>query len=309
MRARVIVAGATTAILWVSTALAGAFTPVNVLSGPASEQDPHGNGTYLLWYQNSTAYPRRYNVYASDDAGATRFKLNRAGTRGYTGDVVQGGTEAIYQEVGNSSNIQLIDLATRIRSDPPAGINTAAWEWAPRLSNDYILFQRDKLGTRRRLLILHDRLAGSNLTLVDANMDRVWLYPYHVGTTYATWERLGADRWTAWIYEIATTERTSIPTANARAQYAPVVDEINGNAYWVRGGNNCGGNVRILRAPLSSLGSPEVITTLPAGIDAYTLSLEQDTANARMDLLFTRVRCAVHKSDIYEVQGVDDLVA
>jgi hypothetical protein len=309
MRVRGLVAGATVAILWASQALAGGVTPVNMVSGPEDQQDPRGNGMYLLWRQNSTARPSRYNAYASDDGGATRFKLNRAGTRGFMGDVVQGGTEAIYQEIGNGSNIQLIDLATRDRSDPPPGINTTAWEWAPRLSSEFILFLRDKPRTDRTLLILHDRVAGTNETLLDVNMNRVSLYPYHVGSDYATWERFDGERWTAWIYDIAAGTKSAIPTVNRRAQYGPVVDELNRNAYWVRGTNGCGRSVRILRAPLSSLGSPVTMATMPDGIDVWTMSLEQDTVNARMDLLFTRMRCGLRQGDVYELQGVDDLVA
>jgi hypothetical protein len=61
-------------------------------------------------------------------------------------------------------------------------------------------------------------------------------------------------------------------------------------------------------APLASLDAPVVITTMPDGIDVWTMSLEQDAVDARLDLLFTRFRCGPYQGDLYELQGVDDLV-
>lgn len=305
-----IVAGVLVVIVSASSAVALVLGPVKILAGPEDQQDPRGNGTYLLWDQNSEAKPGRYNVFASDDGGASSFRVNRRGTRGFTGDVRQDANEAIYQEVDEGrSDLQMIDLASRQRSDPPAGINTRNWEWSPRLSADYILFIRDVARTSRRLLILYDRGARTKTTLVDVPRKRVWLYAYHVGSAYVTWERADADGWSAWIYDIAGGTKTRIPTVGGRGQYGPVVDEINGNAYWVRSGaGDCGHNVRILEAPLTALDAPTVVATMPDGVDVWTMSLEEDSANARMDLLFTRFKCRSSQGDLYELQGVDDLL-
>jgi hypothetical protein len=309
MRARTLAAVAAAITLVSSTAQAGGFTPVPILAGPEDQTDPQGNGTFLLWSQNSQARPNRYNVYASMDGGDTRFRVNRPGTQTGTGDVNQEGSEAIYQEIDRGrSDLQMIDLVTSDRSDLPAGVNTRAVEWAPRLSDGYILFERDTPRTDRRLLILYDRVAQTKTILADVNRNRVWLYPYEVGSQYASWERFDGRRWTAWIRDIEAGTDTRIPTVNRRAQYGPVVDEVNGYAYWVRSAGGCGNNVRILKAPLTSLDAPTVIATMPDRVDVWTMSLEQDAANARLDLLFTRRRCGPSQGDLFEVQGVDDLM-
>ena len=281
---------------------------MEILGGPEDQQDPQGNATYLIWYQNSEARPRTYNMYASADGGATKFRLNRTRTTGFTGDLDQDGTEAIYQEIRRGqSNIQIIDLASRARSNPPAGINTRQWEWAPRLSDEFILFEREFPRTDRSRLILFDRNAQTNATLLDVHT-RIWIYPYDVGSQYASWEREDNTGWSAWIYDIVAETKTRIPTVNNQLQYAPVVDELHWNVYWVRSGRgNCGNNVRILRAPVSSLDTPTVVATMPDGVDVWTQSLEQNVADGRIDLLFTRYRCRNNQGDLYEVQGVDTL--
>jgi hypothetical protein len=309
MLRKVIAAAAIITLLSASAALAGGLlSPAKILGGPGLQEDPAGNGTYLGWSENSQAHPGRYNAYSSDDRGQTKQRVNRAGTRGFFGDIDQDSAEAIYQEVSHGqSDIQMIDLATRVRTDPPSGINTSVWEWNPNSSDQYILFQRDINQTDRRQLILFDRVGQSSSTLLDVNL-RTWVYGYDVGASYATWETLANRHWNAWIYDIAGQTKLRIPTISSRPQWAPVVDEVHGNAYWVRGARNgCGQHVRVLEAPLSSLSTPTVVAELPAGVDAYTLSLEYDTANSRVDLLFERVTCRPFRADLYEFQGVDTL--
>ena len=76
----------------------------------------------------------------------------------------------------------------------------------------------------------------------------------------------------AWIHdtELGTTKR--IPSLDGRPR-APVVDEVEGQVYFVRSGQACGANVRIMRVPADDMAAaPVTLTTFPDGVDVgFTL--------------------------------------
>jgi len=90
MLRKVIAAAAIITLLSASAALAGGLlSPAKILGDPVLQEDPAGNGTYFGWSENSQAHPGRYNAYSSDDRGQTKQRVNRAGTRGFFGDMDQ----------------------------------------------------------------------------------------------------------------------------------------------------------------------------------------------------------------------------
>lgn len=72
----------------------------------------------------------------------------------------------------------------------------------------------------------------------------------------------------------------------------------------MRSGQVCGAAVRIMRLPLADLGStPESIATSPPGIDVgFQLSVE--VRPDRLDLWFSRYRCAPEQGDVFRLRGV-----
>lgn len=95
-----------------------------------------------------------------------------------------------------------------------------------------------------------------------------------------------------------------IPALDGSARYAPIVDEGDAQVYFVRSGQVCGAAVRIMRLPLADLGStPESIATSPPGIDVgFQLSVE--VRPDRLDLWFSRYRCAPEQGDVFRLRGV-----
>jgi hypothetical protein len=286
----------------------GAVTgPHKILGGPEDQALPFVNGTYMVWTQDSEARPNRYNAFASLLDGSGRFKLNAKGTRGFTGGIDPGTDVAIYQQAdGQRSNLFTIDLVTRVRTKLPTPVNSSNWEWAPRISNAYILFQRDAQSTTT--LWLYDRGGNTPTSLHSVNADRVFMYAGAVGEQFASWTVCGQGC-NAFVYDITTATKTKLPVPTGRHQYAPVVDEDHGNVYFVRSGDSCGANVGIWRRPVDLSGPAEEMVSFPDGIDTgWTLALDEDVANARLDAWFQYFRCAAGHGDIFEVRELDTLV-
>ena len=310
MRTRTVVVAATMAMLFGAVpATAGvSITPAKILGGPRYQYLPYSNVTYLGWTQNTARNPGKFQPYVSDDGGATRTKLNEASTTGFFGDIDTDTNEVIYQQIdAGLSDIYFIDAATLIRT-PAAALNTNRWEWGAKLSDTYILFTRDIPAKNKRLLLLYDRVLDVTKLIREYRWTRVYVWTSDVGSAYATWTTCDRSNCYAWWYDIVAGTREKIPTLNDRPQYAPVIDEIHGNAYWMRSGNACGVNVGFWKAPLTSLAAPTKIAALPSGIDTdWRMSLEYDSVGGQIDLLFARYDCATEASDLYELPGVDTI--
>jgi hypothetical protein len=306
MRRLVVICSA--AVIAVVATPASAATLVKVESGPEAQFFPFVNATHLIWTHNSEQRPNRYNAFGRLLAGGDPFKLNEAGTNGYTGGIDPGTNVAIYQQTdGDRSSLWTIDLVTetRVKLDQP--VNSRRWEWAPRISKAYILFQRDVQGTST--LYLYDR-AGDTLLppLHTIDYDRAFMIAGAVGEQYATWT-VCAQQCNAFVYEIATDDKTKLPLPKGRNQYAPAVDEDRGNVYFVRSGNGCGLNVGIWRRAVDLSTPAEELVPLPDNIDTgWTFALDEDIANARVDGWFEYFRCRSQQGDVYETQGLDSLV-
>jgi hypothetical protein len=284
------------------------IVPVEILGGPRYQHLPYSNVAYLGWTQNTARNPGKFQPFVSDDGGATRTKLNEAGTTGFFGDIDTDSNEIIYQQVdAGASDLYFIGAASLVRT-PADAINSNRWEWGAKLSDTHILFTRDLPAKDKRLLLLYDRVGGSTTLIQTYRWSRVDVWTGDVGSAYATWTTCNRSNCYAWWYDIAAVTKAKIPTLNDRPQYAPVIDEMHANAYWVRSGNACGVNVGIWKAPLASLGAPTKIADLDPAIDTdWRMSLEYDSVGGRIDLLFARYDCALEGSDLYELPGVDTI--
>jgi hypothetical protein len=293
----------------VATPAAAATEPVKVIGGPEAQFFPFVNATHLIWTQNSELRPNRYNAFGRLLAGGEgdEFKLNEAGTNGFTGGIDPGTNLAIYQQTdGDRSNLWTFDLVTEERVKLPQPVNSGRWEWAPRISNAYILFQRDEQDNTT--LYLFERGGDSLSQLHSIDRDRAFMIAGVVGEQYATWT-VCAQQCNAFVYEIATDTKTKLPLPKGRNQYAPAVDEDRGNVYFVRSGNACGLNVGIWRRAVDLSTPAEKLVTLPDDIDTgWTFALDEDIANARVDGWFEYFRCRSQQGDVYEVQELDSLV-
>jgi hypothetical protein len=299
-----ILTGLVLALAAVTISPAGAVSsPQRILAGPEDQLLASVNDTYLIWTQSSVAFPNRYHAYGRVRGTSDVFRLNPPGTRGYAGGIDPGRDVAVYQQIeGRSSDLYRIDLGTRERHRLPAVIDSARWEWGPRVSNAFYFFARDASGATQ--LFLYDRASKTMETLVSLDLTRFYVAPGSVGERYATWTVCGPRHCNAFIRDTDTDLTRKIPAPDGSSRYAPVVHEAEGQVYFVRSGPTCGSAVRIMRLAVADLGaSPVVLLTLPAGIDVdLQMSLEQ--VGAQVHLWFSRYRCAPQQGDIYRLRDV-----
>jgi hypothetical protein len=283
---------------------AGAVSePQRLFAGPEDQTHPSANDTYMIWSQNSEAFPNRYHAYAKVRGTSEVFRLNPTG-RGFAGGIDPDQDRAIYQQIdGQASDLYTINLATRRgRIKLPAPINTDRWEWGPRISNAFYLFARDSAG--KTTLFLYDRAAETMQTLVSHDLTRYYVSPSAVGERYATWSVCGPFTCNAFVRDTETDQTRKIPAADGSPRYAPIVDETEGLVYFVRSRTGCGSAVRIMRLPVATLGAtPTTLVTLPDGVDVdFQMSLVR--LASRVDLWFARHRCSSQQGDIYRLRDV-----
>jgi hypothetical protein len=295
-------------LLGMATALA-TVTPHEVIGGNGFQTLPFANSENIVWTSNSSAHPKHYNAYARPRSGGSAVRINADGTEGFTGGFDPTTNTVIYQQIENgSSDLYWYDLDTSTRS-VVTGVNSKRWEWSPRVSTSYILFERDyrKSGTWYTSIYLFDRGTSTTLLLGTWAEHKYYVRTGSVGETYATWTVCTSKRCFAHLHTIATQTTQRIPTKNKRLQYAPAVDEANTSVYFVRSGAACGATVRILRLPADDLSAaPTKIVALPTGIYAGdTMSLAPNTDGVDQDLLFERATCDPFTSDAYQADAVN----
>lgn len=288
---------------------AQAVVPIEpVLTGPSDTWLAFANDDYLVYSFWKRSAPKTYSALAEPLGGGPLTKLNRAGTRGFTGNFVPGTNRVIYWEwTRKGSNVFLYDLDTGQRSAPP-GVNTKAWEWQPLVSTNYVFFARDRYRNRNwyTSLLVRRRSDGVTRTLGTWNWDPNLVFTGSVGERYATYTVCTRKNCFAYLYDWDTSTKRRIPTVNDRAQYAPVVDEVNGTVYFSRSGQKCGSSVAIWRLPLTLTGVATKIVALPRGIDTgWTSSLTANGTTGQMDLWFERWNCSQENADVVVARGVD----
>jgi hypothetical protein len=247
---RTIIVGLALAATMGAVAAAGTIPETLVEGGPGNQFSGDGNSTYLTWATNSTDHPRHYDARARLLAGGGGFKMNASGTEGFAGDINGDTTEAAYQQVnGSSSNILLYDLEARTRSAASSVVNTDLWEWAPSVSDGYILFGRNKFARPSSpwKVVLYDRNSDSTMVLDSVTNACGCIIPGQVSDDYATWTRCDRATCQAWYYDIAADTTARVPNPLDKQQYYPSVSAATGDIYLVRSGNGCGQNVRRIR--------------------------------------------------------------
>lgn len=291
--------------------IAGGVTgPVKVVGGPEDQLHPSVDDTYLIWTQNSEARPNVDHAYGKVLGQDERFRLDATGTRGAAGGIDPDSGRAIYQQMSDTtSDLFWFDLDTKDRTKVAAeGVNTTKWERDPRVSAAFIFFARDAGSATS--LFLYDRAGDTLDKIVGYDITRFFVAPGAVGDRYATWTVCGPFTCASWWYDTqeADPRPRKLPTVDGRPQYAPVIDEGAGSVYFVRSGQACGASVGIWTRvwPLDPDVPAERLVALPSGIDTgWTMSLDHDAAHERVDLWFSRYRCASRQGDVFELRDVE----
>jgi len=295
-------------VVWVGSPAAGAVIPVGVLTTPRDEILPAGNTNIFLSSQNGAAHPHLYTEYvqrgASSFGPGPRIRVNAIGTQGFSGSP-SGPTsspELIYQQVkGRQSDIKFFENG--VRWNPPAGVNTPAWEYRPTASGAWILFGRLRTATHRRQIILFDRFSQQVIVLADRPAGppgNPSATPGEVNGDFAVWSQCTATACNVWEYDIATAMKTRLPNATpGHYNYAASVDTA-GTVYFAHGGRTCGG-ARIEKHPLG--GAASIVWSLRPHRDVTSSFFANHFDFTPPSLLYARYDCTTGSNDVYFIQN------
>ena len=302
-RVRVGVIVATVAgVLVVAASALAALTQVPVLTGVPDQITPAAAGTTLSWSRNGPSDTGPYNEYVRVGSGPI-LKVNGTGTQGYGGGV--SGTTLAYQRVARGqSDIRFYDTTAHTYSPPPAGWNTAAWEWSPTISGNLVLFGRGSGSgtTFTEKAYLGDRTTGALTVLASRTGRHAQVVPGQVNGDYAVWMQCQDYRvaCNVYLYDIAakTTTRIANTFATGTQQYDPSVT-TTGTVYFAHSGNGCGNGVTLVKQPLG--GSDTVLVTFKTGFD-LTSTYTDDTSGTPT-VYFSKTSCGGggNHDDVYKV--------
>jgi hypothetical protein len=265
--------------------------PVKAKPPPVSEQDAAAGPGYLAWDQNTRSHPHLFDEYYQHGGGG-RVRVNPAGTQAFGGGI--GGTTLVYQQVHDGgSDLRLFDLATHVRSLPPAGIDTSGWEWHPTISGPWILFGRiGHTGTQRVLLA---NTSTHELRVLDTRKNGQTAEPGQVRGDLATWDRC-ATRCNVFVYRISTATATKVPNPLRRFQFAPSADSA-GNVFYIRSGRRCGRAATLMELP--SGGTPRTLLALHPGTDAGFTYVSGSGASETV--MFDKYHCSSATWDVFRI--------
>jgi hypothetical protein len=282
------------------------LTPQGVKTSRAQELTPAADftatGTALLgWSQTTRAHPRRFDAFFQQ-AGHARVKLNTRG-HGFLGGIEE--PLVIYQQVvRDESAVRVYDFGTGMRS-APTGVNSADWDWAPDISDDWILFGRDDDQSHDQWVLLQSRSQPTQLVLETIHLNNEQLYPGQVNGNFVVWTYCGLEcDVRKWEIPADPTQGDVVPETLQKAathQYAAAVTST-GVVYLVRSGDGCGVTLRVVRFGPTDPAEGTVIASIPAGKDVGgDGGYVRERADGSVEFFFDRVDCSSGRWDIYKV--------
>lgn len=299
--------------LVLATAVVASATPTEtlVLGGSKVDQlSPAASDAYLTWNQNSISHPKHYDAFSSTlPLGSTPVKMNRPNTSGWSGGISGNTTGAIYQEFSRgTSNLYLFDIGTQVRTDPPAGVNTIAWEWAPSISSQYIEFGRETAvfdPNKPSKVMLYNRATHATTELASAPQGCQCIWAGQVSDRFATWS-VCAPLCRVWYYDIAASKVHELKDPLGLQEYSPSVDGATGTLYYIQSHNGCGAAVKLVRWTIGTpVTSAVVVSAIPSGHDVESTYVSTDLSG-NDDIYFDQQKCSgTYYADIYEVSDAN----
>ncbi len=280
----------------VSTAAAGT-SPTRVKASSRNETTPAAGSGYFSWAQSRPGHPRVYDVFA-ELQGQPAFRVNAPNTTAWGGGI--DGTRLAYQQVRKrNSDIVFLDLVTRVRSDPPAGVNTNRWEWRPSISGGWLLYGRgEPYSASRQQVLLRNLLTGYERVLASVRRRNAILLPGDVTGNFAVWMKCVPSPRSCNVYrhDITAAKTTRLPN-HGQFQYGPSVTST-GTMYFGRSRRGCGSSVKLVKATLD--GKTRVLYSFSRRHDFLaTHALELPPATVR--IYFDRLTCRSRRTDIYRL--------
>jgi hypothetical protein len=283
-----------------TAAEAAALPQVLVRTQPAYVIEPAGTTGALAWAQATRARPNQFAVYIRSGS-STPFRASRSGRRAFVWGGAWDGNRLVYSEFsGSTANLWFIDRTTRVRTAPPAGVNTSASENGASLSGDWLLFRRTTFGNSIERILLRNLNTGQ-LRLLALTRGRAYAQPGNVAGDYATYYKCpnlasGASC-RAYRYRISTGGTIAIPRPVNKSQYAVSVIS-DGTVYFAESGNlYCGAGRRLWRY---RDGVRRAIVVFGPNQDPGVMS-PVENASGSTTIFYDRANCRTGESDLFKV--------
>lgn len=292
---RTVLGSVTAALILFAAEPAAAIQQEKVRATPANEQSPAAGGGFLAWTQYGED---TVDVFVKPP-GEPAFKANSPNTFGFAGGI-DGDRLAYQQAVGQDSDIKFMNLETRRRSNPPAGVNTPRWEYSPSVSGDFLLFARLFVTHNDREVVLFNLDTKRRRILDESGLPTTTLGPSQVNGNFATWTRFSRTACNVFVHDIEANRTRTIPNPGARCQYASSVGD-DGTVYFVRSGFACGVNVEVRMDPAD--GPIETLIDFPDDRDAGN-TFVVDLANGKDSVFYDPGRCTDEGSTIADIYRI-----
>jgi hypothetical protein len=240
-----------------------------------------GSNRYLAWTQSPAARISRTKVMARRNGNT--FRVNRKGTRAYTGGI--SGDTLLYQEIRprrSASNIFGFNLKSKNRSAYGA-INTKWWEYGPTKSGPWVLFSRDTNRTRRVILI-NLKTKNSRILAKVRNKGVRQARAGQVNGPWAVYHTCTRNGCEVFRYNIQTKNKIRLPSPRFAQYFASVARD--GDVYYVVSGRGFCSNVRLLRW---RSGNATQVAYL-GNRDSYP-TFVGPAPGAKVDVYFSKYRC------------------
>jgi hypothetical protein len=306
---RIVAIGVLLSTAIATVAVAGTIEETLVVGGRANQFSGDGNTSWFTWSSNTVDHRNHYDARAiGASKGDEAWKMNARHTVGFAGDIDGETNVAVYQQVQRSSNIFLYDLASKSRTSAGPVVNSDLWEWGPSISSGHILFGRNNFARRGApwRIVLYDRGTEETLVLDSVTNACACIFPGQVSSEYATWTKCDGPRCEAWYYDIAGESTHQVPDPFGRHQYAPGVSEATEDLYFIRAGDACGQNVRLVRWNPNEGGDGVVVSSHPSGYDVGSPVHVYDDLGGHQDVFVDHYECRDRfYGDVYVVKDAD----
>jgi hypothetical protein len=233
-------------------------------------------GRWLAWTNgNDATFARR--------SGSGRWRVGGdSDTR--VGSVVLNGPSAglwYVHHVFGDANIRRFDLRTHRSESAPPGINTRTPEISVRASGDYLMFVRDTHAIFSGTLVLY-RFSTGVKRVVAEERNGSFVRPGQVNGNFVVYARCAR---LCRILRYRISSRTTRRITDAIGSWALTGPAVlpNGTVYFVKGGNKCGGGVKLKRWRRGKVGT---VYTFPDWADVGRL--EARIVHGRPVILFAR---------------------
>jgi streptogramin lyase len=237
---------------------------------PLDEWQPDVDGQTFAWTQRASPKTFPYGNVAQPGKPVRRFAT--PGSYEWTVGLDQRRVVVQRADTRGHSDLLLYDLSTGRRLRLPRAVNTKGWDFgtARALSGNELVVIHGATNEKTQTLALVDLRRGRSTTL--ARRTKKSQPTISAASVAGRWvvAASGGGKWHVRRYDVRRRRAQTAATPSANYDYAPTI-LADGTVYFIRGGANCGENIRLMRWVRN--GVPQVVARLPGQLDVDSIDI------------------------------------